>query len=480
MRIFLLFLTLVSTLLSARVIDKKIQRELDLFNLPATSWRVEEDSEMIDVAIIGAGQAGLSIAHALQLEGISNVRIFDAADEGEEGPWLTTARMQTLRSSKFLRGPAQLPHLTFRAWCEEHFGKKSWEDLNKIPTEAWGRYLLWLRARIGVHVTNKAKLQSITPNNDDSLTLLFDDQKVVKCRKVVLATGRMGFGGAEVPELFKSLPKEYYAHTSERLDPEFFAGKRIAVVGVGASGFDAAAYALEHGAKNVDMLMRRDLLPTVNHASQFAYPGFMRGFYYLSDLERRDFTEKVLEEGIPPPQESVERLKPFSNFSLLDSCTISKVYPAGRYVQIECSRGMRTYDYIILATGYAVDGTNVAELSEISDKIELWKDRMADVKPKFGRFAYLGPHFEFMEKVPGTASYLRNIHCFNFGAFMSHGRISGDLDGLHIGIARLVDGILIDLFLQDTCRNGSPTPNECPGTCQIGLCSPFSLQTGDE
>ncbi len=479
MRLFALFLIVIPNLFLAASTEM-IQKELELFNLPATSWRVEEDSDMVDVAIIGAGQAGISIAHALALDGISNVKIFDAADEGEEGPWLTTARMLTLRSSKTLRGPAQLPHLTFRAWFEELYGKSAWDEMNKIPTDAWGRYLLWLKENTGVHVTNNKKLVSINPNVDDSLTLLFEDQSTVKCRKVVLATGRMGFGGAEVPNCCLSLPKQFWAHASERLTSEFFKNKRIAVVGVGASGFDAAAFALEAGAKTVDMIMRRDVLPVVNHGSQFAYPGFLRGFYSLSDRERHDFTVKVLEEGIPPPQESIERLKPFSNFTLLDSCTIAETRVVGKFVELETNKGKRTYDFILAATGYAVDVAKTVELSTISDKILLWQDRLADILPKFGRFAYLGQHFEFMEKVPGEASYLRNIHCFNFGALMSHGRISSELDGLHIGIARLVDGIIIDLFLQDTCRNGGPTPNECPGTCQIGLCSPFSLQSGDE
>ena len=40
-----------------------------------------------------------------------------------EGPWATTARMETLRSPKQLTGPALgLPALTFRAWYEAQFG----------------------------------------------------------------------------------------------------------------------------------------------------------------------------------------------------------------------------------------------------------------------------------------------------------------------------------------------------------------------
>lgn len=467
---------LLSVSLSAALLETKITRELELLNLPAATWRTAE-GDMCDVAIIGGGQAGIAIAHALELEGIYNVQVFDSAKEGEEGPWLTTARMRTLRSGKKLRGPAQLPHLTFQAWCEAKYGKESWEKVGKIPTNAWGKYLQWMRKALNISVCNGCSLKNIVPDGDQALVLHFDGGKNVRCRKVVLATGRMGFGGPEIPDFIKSLPRKYWAHTSDRIDPVRFRNKRVAVIGVGASGFDVAAVALESGAQKVQMIMRRDKLPTVNHAAPFAYPGFMRGFYYLSDKERHDYFSKVLESGIPPPQESIDRLDPFDTFELLASTQIKKVSEVGRRVSIDTNKGPILADFIVLATGYAVDGSRRQELQGIVDKIQLWQDRMPDIHPRFGKFAYLGPHFEFLEKNPGSAPYLANIHCFNYGGFLSHGRICGDLDGLHVGIARLVEGITIDLFLQDTCRNGEPEPHECPGTCQIGLCSPFSLKS---
>lgn len=475
----LAFLFLCQFHLSASKLETKIQRDLELLNLPAPSWRQLED-DICDVAIIGGGQAGIAIAHALELEGIYNVRVFDSANEGQEGPWLTTARMRTLRSGKKLRGPALLPNLTFQAWCEAKYGKSTWDKVGKIPTKAWGKYLQWIRKVLGISVFNGWNLQLILPNPDESLTLVFNRDRKVVCKKIVLATGSTGFGGPEIPDFIKTIPKKFWAHTSQRMDPEFFRGKQIAVVGVGASGFDAAAVALEHGAKGVQMIMRRENLPTVSYGALFAYPGFMRGFYYLSDKERYDYLAKMLDSGIPPAQESIERLKPFGAFELLYSTTIKKIAVAGKRIQIHTNKGGNLVDFIILATGYGVDGTCQVELSPFMDKILLWKDRMPEISPKMGRFAYLGSHFEFLEKEPGTAPYLANIYCFNYGGFLSHGRICADLDGLHLGVARLVEGLCIDLFLQDTCRNGEPTPHECPGTCQSGICSPFSLHTESE
>ncbi len=461
---------------SLAVLEKKIQRDLELMNLPAPSWR-PLDSEMCEVAIIGAGQSGIAIAHALELEGIYNVMVFDSAKSGEEGPWLTTARMRTLRSGKRLRGPAHIPHLTFQAWCEEKYGSEAWEKVGKIPTGAWGKYIKWLKTVLNINVNSGWKLEKILPNPDNSLTLVFDNNKKIVCRKVVLATGRMGFGGANIPPYVKNLPRAYWAHTSDRIDPTLFQNKHVTVVGVGASGFDAAATALENGASHVDMIMRRSVLPTVHHASFFAYQGFLRGFYFLSDQERYDFTSRVLDAGIPPPPESLDRLDPYSTFTLVASTEIKGLSEVGSRVAIDTNYGRRYTDYIVFATGYKADGKALSELSGFFDKILLWKDRMPLASAKYGGFAYLGPHFEFLEKTPGTCPFLANIHCFNYGGFLSHGRISGDIDGLPIGISRLVEGISVDLFLQDTCRNGEPTPNECPGTCQIGLCSPYALDS---
>src|SRR5689334_8571127 len=78
-----------------------------------------EGAPVHDVVIIGAGLSGLSIAFGLKRQGVVNVLILDARPEGHEGPWLTCARMDTLRSPKHLAGPdLGVPSLTYRAWHE--------------------------------------------------------------------------------------------------------------------------------------------------------------------------------------------------------------------------------------------------------------------------------------------------------------------------------------------------------------------------
>ncbi|EPN68135.1 hypothetical protein A245_04670, partial [Pseudomonas syringae pv. actinidiae ICMP 19096] len=74
--------------------------------------------------------AGLALAAELRHLGVAAV-IFDQSPAGFEGPWATTARMETLRSPKQLTGPALgLPALTFRAWYEAQFGADGWAALD--------------------------------------------------------------------------------------------------------------------------------------------------------------------------------------------------------------------------------------------------------------------------------------------------------------------------------------------------------------
>ena len=473
-RFILALIVALPLTLTAGSLKNKVKRDLKLLNLPAPAWGSDKSS-ICDVAVIGAGQAGLSIAYALTLEGVENVRVFDSAPSKREGPWMTTARMPTLRSDKNIRGPARLPNLTFRAWCEATHGKRRWKKIKRIPTKTWGKYLCWLRKITGARVSNNRKLERIQPNPDNTLTLHFKGKMPVQCRKVILATGRSGFGGPTVPQFMRGVPRKFWAHTSETIPTRKFRNKNVVVIGVGASGFDVAAHALERGAKSVKMLMRRKKLPSISYSTSFNYPGFLRGFYYLPDDERIEFFTKAFKYGVPPTKDSIKRLKPFSGFKLKPSTSVENLYRDGSKVIVATNRGKIKADFIVLATGYAVNGEKQKELSPFFDKVMLWKDRTPKAEGILGRFAYLGSHFEFMEKVPGQAPYLSNIHCFNYGAFLSHGRICGDIESLPVGVEHLVDAICIDLFLQDTCCNGSPIPYQCPGSCQSGECNPNDL-----
>jgi cation diffusion facilitator CzcD-associated flavoprotein CzcO len=449
-------------------LEQAVAKDLQFLDYPAKPWR-KVDPEVCDVAIIGSGMRGLALAFSLQLEGVTNVKLFDAADDGKEGPWLTSARMKTLRSGKKLQGPAcGIPHLTFRAWYEAQYGASAWEELGNIPTALWGDYLCWLKKVLQLEVYNKSCLESIIPNEDNTLTLYFSNQTIQKTRHVVLATGRCGFGGPKLPCFAASMPKKFWAHTSEEIDHAFFKDKRICVIGAGSSAFDAAACALENGAKGVQMLMRKESIPKKNLFAMQSFRGFHHGFYFLPDEARCELFCEALETGVPPPEDSLKRVEKFSTFKLHSGVFTERVEVGYKSVLLHTNKGRMVADFIIFATGYDVDGSRQKELARVYDKIRLWKDQVETLTEKIGNFPYLGQYFEFLPKEGEYAPFLERIHCFNYGAFLSCGRISGDIDCFDVGIRRLVEGIVQKLFLESSYNEAGQDPCSCtyPGSCQ--------------
>lgn len=442
-----------------KLLEARIQKELLMVNCPSrprVAMNANDPEETLDVAIIGGGMAGMSACFALIKEGISNVRIFDENAAGSEGPWTRYARMNVLRSGKTCLGPALgIPSLTFWAWYEAQHGTESWTQLKSVPTLTWNKYLNWVREVLKLPFENNITLVKIVPIGP-FLQLIFQkdgSEVVIHARKVVLATGRTGSGGAEIPTFMDNISKQLYAHTVESFDPDIFKNKRIAIVGAGASAFDAAGTALENGAASVEMLVRRSAVPLVNKFTQFYFPGLAHGFYYLPDELRCIFFAEALACGIPPPRDALERIKCYKNFNVHFNIDITSISDYGDVAVVHCGQGDFTVDLIILATGFSIDLSQRNELSHIHEEILLWKDKIPceqlQCMPKIGLFPYLGPWFQFQEKESGTADFLNNIYCFNYGAFLSHGLLSGDIALISQGAIRLAQGIATDLFFRD-------------------------------
>lgn len=437
-------------LTSLKALEQKVLQELAFTDYFLDSWVIPPRAHVHQVVIIGAGMAGLAAAFALRQANISQFKLFDAYPQGAEGPWSHYARMKILRSPKQLTGPAhRFPSLTFRAWYEAQWGEKAWTELGKIPTSVWMDYLRWFRKVLQFPIQNNTKLLKIEPANN-LLKLTLNHAGAIEhilTKKLVLATGREGFGGARMPAFVQNLPKTYYAHTNEEICFAELAGKRVCIIGAGASAFDAAAAALENHAQEVMLILRRKHIPRVNKSASVAYYGYNEGFYSLPDEAKYLFFTKAREEGTPPPFEALDRIKACANFSIKVQSLIQQVQLKDKAIEIKTNREQFQCDYLILATGFNIDGTQQAEISPFIDQIFLWKDRISD--SKYGNFPYLGPHFEFLEKYPQNAPFLKHIYCFNYAATLSHGLISSDIPGIGVGAQRLANGIATDLFTEN-------------------------------
>lgn len=438
-------------------LEEAILKDFSYLNYPADNWvkpvSDAENSPVLDVAIIGAGTCGLAAWFGLTKDGIRNIAIFDDSDAGREGPWVTTARMKTLRSPKHLTGPNMgLPNLTFRAWFEAVFGAEHWEGLDKISRDMWMAYLKWYRKILEIPVQNNVKLISIKPAGP-YFKLRFqgpDEESSVKARHVILATGRAAFGGVRLPQFATSLPGDRYAHTEDTIDFGELAGKNITVIGGAASAVDNAATALEAGADQVHMLMRAPDVPRLNKFKSITYPGFLMGFSSLDKLMRWRFLKHGFDTKIAAPRDSMLRLKAHENFFLHMGSPILDVHIKGPDIILRTPKGKHRADFVIFGTGYAIDIKGQPELAEFAKDILLWRDCFTpppgEEDDTLQNYPLLGDGFEFREKVPGVAPYLERLHLFNAASTLTHAPISSDIPGINIGVSRLVNHLAKALF----------------------------------
>lgn len=148
-------------------LSARVRHDLACLDYPARPWvrpHASPQGHVYDVLIIGGGQSGLAAAFGLMREKVGNILVVDENPAGQEGPWVTYARMVTLRTPKHLISvDLGVPSLTFRAWWEAQYGPEGWEALGKIPRGDWMRYLIWYRERLGIPVRNEAKAVLIEP-----------------------------------------------------------------------------------------------------------------------------------------------------------------------------------------------------------------------------------------------------------------------------------------------------------------------------
>ena len=442
------------------MLEARLAQDLDYLGFPGRQWmpvRQKDGEAMLDVAVIGGGQAGLAASVALAQQGIRAV-VFDRSPAGKEGPWATTARMETLRSPKELTGPALgLPSLTFRAWFEAQFGREAWTAMDKIPRLQWMDYLAWYRRVMNVDVRNDTAVTGIHPLPDGTAVQL--DLRTpagvgrVLARRVVLATGRDGLGGPAVPAFVNALPRSQWAHSSDDMDYGRLASLRVGVVGAGSSAMDSAATALEAGARSVELLIRRPDLPRVNKGKGAGVPGLTQGHFDLSDERKWRIRHYINVANVPPPHGSTLRVSAFPNAFFNFGCPILSVVPEGDSMRVSTPKGNFDFDFLIVSTGFKVDWPNRPEFDGIAANIRTWKDRFVpasgDGDQELADSPDLGPVFEFKERVPGECPGLERIHCFCYPAALSHGTVSGDIPAISDGAKRLASGIASLFYRED-------------------------------
>jgi thioredoxin reductase len=328
------------------------------------------------VAIVGAGPYGLSIAAHLSARGLRPVVFGRSMSSWREG----MPRGMRLKSEGFassLSDPAG--EFTLKAFCEaEH---RAYADINfPIPLETFVAYGEAFQKRFVPQLDNR--LVQCVERAPDGFALRLEDGAELRAHHVILATGIAPF--RQIPEALQGLSKDRLSHSAERADYARFAGAKVLVVGAGASATDVAAELLSEGAE-VALACRSPQLrfypggkprrwfdpvlapmtPVGPGWRKWIVVSFPRLFRRLPEPVRVAIVKRVLG---PAPGWFI-RNEIEGKISVLAGCEIAaaRETPQGAEIELEKPSGERVtrhVDHVIAATGFRLDVRRLDYLDE--------------------------------------------------------------------------------------------------------------------
>ncbi|MBV9654470.1 MAG: NAD(P)/FAD-dependent oxidoreductase [Acetobacteraceae bacterium] len=200
-----------------------------------------------DVAVIGAGPYGLSVAAHLRAAGIG-FRIF-----GETMSfWQQRMPSGMLLKSDGYASNISDPECPFSlgAFCSQS-GRPYADEGLPVSLETFVAYGRAFQKRRVPEVEDR-RVVSLT-RAPSGFLLSLDDGELVRARAVVVATGIGSF--AHTPPALGTLAPDVLSHSSDHAALDRFRGQRVCVIGGGASAVDTSVLLHEAGAE-VEMVAR--------------------------------------------------------------------------------------------------------------------------------------------------------------------------------------------------------------------------------
>ena len=370
-----------------------------------------------NVAIIGAGPYGLSIAAHLGARGIE-YRIFGQPMD----TWLTRMpKGMRLKSEGFASSLYDAnSEFTLGAYCKRE--GLPYADVGlPVPLQTFTNYGLEFQKRFVPQLENK--IVTSLRRSAAGFELRLADGEICNARTVVLAVGLTHY--SYLPPMFSEMPAEFVSHSSVHHNLERFQGRTVAVVGAGSSALDLAALLHQAGA-DVQLVARgssirfhdppheRSLLERIraprtglaNGWNLFFCTKMPLVFHRMPEKFRLDFVRRTL--GPAPgwfiKQEVVGKVP----FHL--GVNVSKVDVQGSRVRLELTnrtgeQRSLVADHVIAATGYKVD---LRRLKFMSDDVRAGIENVEQTP-------ILSPNFE--SSVPGI--YFVGVSAANsFGSLL--------------------------------------------------------------
>jgi FAD-dependent urate hydroxylase len=333
---------------------------------------------MCEAAVIGAGPYGLSVATHLQQAGVST-RVF-----GEPMAFWR----HNMPKGMMLRSPWRATHLSDpqNALSLDAYAAEQGVDSSKLlPVEEFVAYGEWFQRHAVPDVDRRAV--ELVDGTANGFRLTLADGEVFGADRVVIATGLRN--QEYRPSPFRNLPTALVSHTCEHTDFSQFRGKRVAVIGRGQSACESAALLAEAGAqaelishgeihwlgaagKNAAQhSLRRWLRKALASPSEVGpfplswlveLPGVVRRW---PETTRAEFTRRCLRAAA-----AGWLLPRFANVTCTSSSMITGARVRGERVELMLDDGDRTFDHVVLGTGYQVDIARLGILApQLLDRI---------------------------------------------------------------------------------------------------------------
>jgi thioredoxin reductase len=330
------------------------------------------------VVVVGSGPYGLSIAAHLKGAGVP-LRIFGAP--------MSTWREQMpkgmyLKSDGFassLSDPQS--SFTLKQYCQQ---KGIAYDDTRIPVllETFTAYGLEFQQRF-VPELEERQVKQIARNGDGFLVTL-DRGETSRTDRVILAVGITHF--ANIPAELRHLPPRLVSHSSAHHDLEAFRGRKVTVLGAGASALDLSTLLHEVGA-DVTLIARkshlrfhdapadrpRPLWQRLRHPQTGIGPGMRSRFYTSAPLLfrrlPRDLRLKIVRTHLGPAAGWPMKERFFGKVHPLLGCSIETAEAYGNCVhltlrQADGTKTQHMTEHVIAATGYKSDLSKLKFLTE--------------------------------------------------------------------------------------------------------------------